>query len=157
MVNTLIRINTEISRKDPDFRLWDRGQLVVILSQTKEGRNSIIYGNKTDTLNALKKFIQKKRNDVDIWNNVLILLLSTPFFTGWVAIEEYFHAEIIPILYLIFLISPTKYRICLLFIICKTILNLDSSDKVYCKETVTNTTAGIGWKLPALIFEEKFQ
>ena len=52
MGDTLPYIATTISQSDSNFHLWDKGQLVVILSRTKIAKNSIFVGSKTDTLNA---------------------------------------------------------------------------------------------------------
>ena len=51
----VIMITTDISHRDTNFRLWDRGQMVAILSQTEEGeKNSIFSGNKTDKLKSIE-------------------------------------------------------------------------------------------------------
>lgn len=46
MGDTLLKMATEIFRSDPNFCMWDKGQLVVILSRTKRARDSIFVGNK---------------------------------------------------------------------------------------------------------------
>ena len=55
MGKTLSRITTNISHKDPNFRLLYIGQLVVILSQTKEEKEHYFSGNKTDTLKSIEE------------------------------------------------------------------------------------------------------
>ena len=59
--DTLFSMATEISRNDPNYRLWwDKGQLVVILSRTKFAKNTIFVGDKDDTIAALKDLLIHK-------------------------------------------------------------------------------------------------
>ena len=51
---------TEISRNDSNFKLWDKGQMIVILSRTKLAKNKIFVGDKNDTLAALKDLLIRK-------------------------------------------------------------------------------------------------
>ena len=60
MGDTLISMATEISSADPDFKIWGKGQLVVLLSRTKEAKNTIFVGDKNDTLSALKDMLLQK-------------------------------------------------------------------------------------------------
>ena len=60
MGDTLQYMATQISSNDSNFHLWDKGQLVVILSRTKLARNSTFVGAKNDTLNALTELLLKK-------------------------------------------------------------------------------------------------
>ena len=57
MGDTLFSMATEISTNDPNFRLWDKGQLVVILSRTKFAKNTIFVGDRYDTIAALKDLL----------------------------------------------------------------------------------------------------
>ena len=62
MGDTLHSASQISSNDSSNFHLWDKGQLVVILSQTKLARNStfLVGGAKNDTLNALTKLLLKK-------------------------------------------------------------------------------------------------
>jgi hypothetical protein len=71
MGDTLLSMATEISNDDPDFRIWEKGQLVVLLSRTKEARNTIFVGNKNDTLKALKNMLLQKTQWTDYMEQVL--------------------------------------------------------------------------------------
>ena len=54
MGDTLSSMATEISCNNSNFKMWDKGQMIVILSQTRLAKDTIFVGNKNDTLNALK-------------------------------------------------------------------------------------------------------
>ena len=56
---------------DPDFNLWDKGQLVVLLSRTKTAKDTIFVGNKSETLSALKAILMNKSQWSDYIENVL--------------------------------------------------------------------------------------
>ena len=71
---TLSSMATEISLNDPLFRLWDKGQLVVILSRTKTAKDTIFVGNKADTIEALKSILTKKTQWCDYIERVLELI-----------------------------------------------------------------------------------
>jgi predicted GIY-YIG superfamily endonuclease len=71
---TLSSMATEVSLNDPLFRLWDKGQLVVILSRTKQAKNTIFVGNKPDTIDALKSILTKKTQWCDYIEHVLELV-----------------------------------------------------------------------------------
>lgn len=53
MGDTLKSVASEISLSDPNFKLWDKGQLIVLLSRTKDPTNTILVGNKSDTIKKL--------------------------------------------------------------------------------------------------------
>ena len=74
MGDTLQYMATQISTNDRNFNLWDKGQLVVILSQTKVARNSIFVGPVNDTLNALTQLLMKKTQWSDYIEKVLRLV-----------------------------------------------------------------------------------
>ena len=74
MGDTLQYMATQISSNDSNFHLWDKGQLVVILSRTKLARNSIFVGPKNDTLNALTELLMKKTQWSDYIEEVLSLV-----------------------------------------------------------------------------------
>ena len=62
---TLPQIATEISQADPDFNIWDKGQLIVILTQTKTAEDTIFVGSKEDTLDALKSMLLSRTQWTD--------------------------------------------------------------------------------------------
>ena len=67
MGDTLQYMATQISTQDSNFSLWDKGQLVVLLSQTKKAENSIFIGPKNKTLNALIQLLTSKTQ----WSNCI--------------------------------------------------------------------------------------
>ena len=74
MGDTLSHMTTEISSTDFNFSLWDKGQLVILLSRTKFVANSIFVGNRNDTLNAFRLLIIKKSQWTDYIEEVLDLI-----------------------------------------------------------------------------------
>ena len=55
--DTLNKMATSISMNNSNFELWDKGQLVVILSRTKHAKDSIFVGPKEETLSAFKQLL----------------------------------------------------------------------------------------------------
>ena len=79
MVNTLISRETEISKNYPQFRMWDRGQLVLIIGRTKRAKNSIFFGNKSDTLDALKSILINKLQWCEYRDHILeLVMINSP-------------------------------------------------------------------------------
>lgn len=74
MGDTLTFMATTISNNDSNFNLWDKGQLIVILSRTKFAKNSIFVGSKTETLNALKELLTSRTQWTDYIEEVLDLI-----------------------------------------------------------------------------------
>ena len=60
MGDTLNSMAMSISTKDSNFELWDKGQLVVLISRTKHAKDSIFVGSKQDTLDAFKQLILQR-------------------------------------------------------------------------------------------------
>ena len=48
---------TKISAADPNFNVWDRGQMIVLLTRTRRAKDTIFVGYKRDTLDALKQLL----------------------------------------------------------------------------------------------------
>ena len=67
MGDTLPYMVTQISTHDSNFCLWDKGQLVVLLSRTKLAENSMFIGPKNETLNALIQLLTSKTQ----WSNYI--------------------------------------------------------------------------------------
>ena len=57
MGDTLLSVATTISVRDKNFFLWDKGQLIVILSRTKLAKNTIVLGQEEDTLKAFRSLV----------------------------------------------------------------------------------------------------
>ena len=47
----------EISMHNADFKVWDKGQLIVIITRTRKAKDTIFVGNKQETLVVLKNII----------------------------------------------------------------------------------------------------
>ena len=60
MADTLNKMATEISVQDPDFRLWEIGQLLVSLSRTKFMKATFFVGSKQDTIDSLKHLLLQR-------------------------------------------------------------------------------------------------
>ena len=60
MGDTLTKMATEISRSHRNFKMWDKGQLIVISSRTKSAKDTIFVGNKNDTLRAFRALLTRK-------------------------------------------------------------------------------------------------
>ena len=50
-------MTTEISRDNSNYNMWDKGQMVGIVSRTKCAKNTIFVGGKNDTLSVLKDLL----------------------------------------------------------------------------------------------------
>ena len=74
MGDTLNSMATSISTKDSNFELWDKGQLVVLISRTKHAKDSIFVGPKQDTLDAFKQLILQRNQWTDYIEDVLRLV-----------------------------------------------------------------------------------
>ena len=74
MGDTLNSMATSISTKDSNFELWDKGQLVVLISRTKHAKDSIFVGSKQDTLDAFKQLILQRNQWTDYVEDVLRLV-----------------------------------------------------------------------------------
>ena len=74
MGDTLPIMATEISRNVSNFKMWDKGQMIVILSRTKLAKNTIFVGDKNDTLSALKDLLTTKTQWTDYMEEVLKLI-----------------------------------------------------------------------------------
>ena len=74
MGDTLSNMATEISRINANFKIWDKGQMIVILSRTKYASNTIFVGDKNDTLTALKDLLTRKTQWTDFMEEILCLI-----------------------------------------------------------------------------------
>jgi hypothetical protein len=75
MGDTLLRVATKISNDSSQYKLWDKAQVIVTLSQTKKGKDIIFVGDKEGTLGALVQLIQRRTTQwTDSMDNVLNLV-----------------------------------------------------------------------------------
>ena len=72
MGDTLPKMAAEISYSDPKYKLWDKGQLIVILSRTRSAKDTIFVGSKLDTLKCFKYLLTKKTQ----WTNHIEQILD---------------------------------------------------------------------------------
>lgn len=72
MGDTLIKVAIEISNMGV-YKLWDKAQVIVALSRTRVGKNTIFVGPKDVTVNALVELIQQQNQWTDYMENVLSL------------------------------------------------------------------------------------
>ena len=54
--------------------MWDKGQMILILSRTKFAKDTIFVGDKNDTLTALKNLLTRKTQWTDYMEEVLQLI-----------------------------------------------------------------------------------
>jgi len=73
MGDTFTSIATSVSATSSSFKLWEKGQLVVIVSRTKSQRNTIFVGDKQDTIEGLSLLLKKKDQWSEYQENVLEL------------------------------------------------------------------------------------
>ena len=74
MGDTLVKMATEISTSNPYFKLWDKGQLVVIISQTMFAKDTICVGQKNETLNVLRQLLMQNTQWTDFMEAVLDII-----------------------------------------------------------------------------------
>ena len=72
--DTLHKIATEVSHLNKNFKLWDKGQVVVLLSRTRKASDVIFVGNKSETIRCLVTLIQKKTHWSDYMEKVISLV-----------------------------------------------------------------------------------
>ena len=60
MGDTLPSLATSLSTTDSNYSMWDKGQLLVILSRTKLAKDTIFVGNKENTLDALVSLLKTR-------------------------------------------------------------------------------------------------
>ena len=72
--DTLPIMATEISRDNSNYIMWDKGQMIVILSRTKFAKDTIFVGDKNGTLRALRELLTTKTQWMDYMEDVLKLI-----------------------------------------------------------------------------------
>ena len=73
MGDTLQSMATEVSLSNGNFNMWDKGQMIVILSRSKYAKDTIFVGDKNDTIAALKALLTQKTQWTDYMEEVLSL------------------------------------------------------------------------------------
>ena len=71
---TLPQMATEINISDPDFNIWDKGQLIVFLTRTKKAEDIVFVGHKEDTLRALTSVLLSRTQWTDYIDHVLSII-----------------------------------------------------------------------------------
>lgn len=74
MGDTLPSMATEISKTNSEYKMWDKGQLIVILSRTKKASDTIFVGDKNGTIQALTHLLTTKTQWTDYMEEVLDII-----------------------------------------------------------------------------------
>ena len=74
--DTFPKIVTKISLTDPDYKIWEKEQLLVLLSRVTKLDEITFIGNKTDIETTLSTIIQKKNCWTDFIDNFLSKLTT---------------------------------------------------------------------------------
>jgi hypothetical protein len=77
MGDTYNRMAISVSDIEKLFSLWDRGQLIVILSRTRSMKNTIFVGPKSDTIHALKRLLTQQTQWCDYIDEVVKIMSIT--------------------------------------------------------------------------------
>ena len=68
-------IAVEISLRNKNVKMWDKGQMVANASRTKEATHTIFVGDKNDTILALKSLLSRKTQWIDYMEEVLFIVI----------------------------------------------------------------------------------
>jgi predicted GIY-YIG superfamily endonuclease len=71
MGDTIPSLVTSLSMRDRNFNMWDKGQLLVIISRTKKAEDTIFVGNKEDTLDAMMSILRTRTQWTDYMESIL--------------------------------------------------------------------------------------
>ena len=71
MGDTLHKVVMEILDTDNSYKLWEKEQVIVALSRTKEGKSTIFVRNRRGTINALFSLIKTRTQWTDYMDEVL--------------------------------------------------------------------------------------
>jgi hypothetical protein len=72
--DTLHKLVTQVCSQNADFGLWDKAQVVVLLSRTRKAEDLIFVGSADSTIKCLEKMIKKKSQNTDYMEKVINLL-----------------------------------------------------------------------------------
>ena len=78
MGDTLPSVATSLSKSDNNYSMWDKGQLLVILSRTKLAKDTILVGNKEDTLDALEDLLKTRTQWTQYMEQILKIITTNP-------------------------------------------------------------------------------
>ena len=67
MGGTLPSVATSLSMADNNYSMWDKVQILVILSRTKLAKDTVLVGDKESTLNSLVHLLKNGHNGHNIW------------------------------------------------------------------------------------------
>ena len=67
----LWKLATQLSAVDERYRLWEKGQLVVVTSCTNDARSTIFVGNKEDNLAMMRKALYFQSQYTEYMDHVL--------------------------------------------------------------------------------------
>ena len=76
--DTLHKVATEVSHINRHYKLWDKGQVVVLLSRTRLAKDLIFVGSKTETVTCLVNLIQTKSQWSDYMERVISIVKVNP-------------------------------------------------------------------------------
>ena len=71
------KLITSVSTTDSRYRLWEKEQVVVLLSRTFVARNTIFVGDKEDTIRALARTIQNRTQYTEYISHLLTTLCGS--------------------------------------------------------------------------------
>jgi predicted GIY-YIG superfamily endonuclease len=71
------KLITSVSTMDSRYRLWEKEQVVVLLSRTFVARNTIFVGDKEDTIRALARTIQNRTQYTEYISHLLTTLCGS--------------------------------------------------------------------------------
>ncbi len=74
MGDTLTRVAIQIQRDNSRFKLWDKAQVIVALSRTKLGKNTIFVGDKNETIESLIELIRQRGQWTDYMEEVMDII-----------------------------------------------------------------------------------
>ena len=74
MGDTISKMATEIFRPHPNYRMWDKGKMVIILSRTKRAKDTIFVGDQTETIKELTDFLTWRSKWTDYIESILSII-----------------------------------------------------------------------------------
>ena len=72
--DTLLSMVNDISQNNVNFKMWDKGQMIEILSCTKRARYTIFVGDKNYTLAALSTLLTRKTQWTDYMEEIIFVI-----------------------------------------------------------------------------------
>ena len=75
--DTLHKLVTQISSRSAEFNIWDKAQVVVLLSRTRRAEDMIFVGSAENTINCLIEKMKTRSQNTDYMEKVISLLDSS--------------------------------------------------------------------------------